>query len=76
MSTPPPTAPGPGPAGNDAQTGDLVGGFLLSVALPLIGIVLGLVYITRGGQKRQLGWFYIGVACATMLIFLALTAAS
>jgi hypothetical protein len=78
MSTPPPSipAPAPEPAGNDAQTGDLVGGFLLSVLIPLIGIVVGIVYISRGGQKRQLGWMYIGVSCATMLIFAALTAAS
>ena len=71
MSTPPPTAPTPASAKNDATPLEWVVGVVLSVTLPLVGVIIGLVYIGRGGQKRHFGWACVALACASVAIFMA-----
>jgi uncharacterized protein DUF2510 len=60
---------------SDARTGDWVGGVLLSLLMPLIGLVAGIVYITRGGTKRQVGLMCVCISLVVALLWLALRGA-
>lgn len=71
MSTPPPAVPASASAKNPATPLEWVVGVVLSVTLPLIGVIIGLIYIGRGGQKRHFGWTCVALACASVAIFMA-----
>ena len=54
-----------------ARTGDWVGGVLLSLLLPLIGLIVGVVYVAKGGERRQVGVLCIALSCVAFLAWLA-----
>jgi hypothetical protein len=57
-----PVAPS-APSGSDARAGDWIGGVLLALLMPLIGLIAGIVYATKGGEKRQVGFVTIALSC-------------
>jgi hypothetical protein len=75
----PQTAPGaPAPVADQksqASTGDWVGGVLISVLLPLIGLIVGIVYTLKGGSKRTVGLMCIGLSVAMAVVWFAVTSA-
>ncbi len=61
--------------GSVARTGDWIGGVLLSLLVPVAGLIAGAVYIGKGGTKRQVGWMCVGLSAA-MFIFWSLKVTS
>jgi len=49
-------------------TGDWVGGVLLSLLMPLVGLIVGAVYAAKGGEKLRVGVMCIVLSC---LVFFA-----
>jgi predicted lipid-binding transport protein (Tim44 family) len=47
-----------------ARTGDWVGGILLSLLIPLVGLIAGIVYAIMGGERRAVGFTCIGISLA------------
>jgi hypothetical protein len=45
-----------------ATTGDWIGGILLSLLFPLIGLIVGIVYATKSGSTKQ----QVGVMCIVL----------
>ncbi len=64
----PPSAP---PA-QSSRTGDWVGGILLAVLMPLIGMIAGLVSATRRDARRQVGIVTLVLSSAVMLVWFTL----
>jgi predicted lipid-binding transport protein (Tim44 family) len=52
---PAPSAQAEPKAPAEAKTGDWIGGVLLSLLMPLIGVIAGMIYIGMGGTKRNVG---------------------
>ena len=44
-----------------ASAGDWIGGALLALLLPLIGLIAGIVYVAKGDERRQVGIVTIGL---------------
>jgi hypothetical protein len=65
-------APAPAPE-LKARTGDWVGGVLLSLFLPIVGLIVGVVYLAKGGEKRQVGIMCIALSCVAFFAWLAVT---
>jgi hypothetical protein len=42
---------------------------LLSIILPVIGLIAGIVYIVKGGAKRQVGLMCVGLSLTMMLVY-------
>ena len=60
-----PLASSPGPR---ATAGDWIGGVLLSLLIPLVGLIAGAVYIGKGGSKKQVGVMCVCLSAA-MFVF-------
>jgi hypothetical protein len=58
-----------------ATTGDWVGGALISLLLPVIGLIVGIFYVTKGASKRSCGVMCVaisvGVAVAWVVVSMA-----
>jgi hypothetical protein len=52
-----------GPRYAPATTGDWVGGVLLSLLMPLVGLIVGAVYAAKGGEKQRVGVMCIVLSC-------------
>ena len=59
-----------------APAGDWVGGVLLSVLLPLIGFILGIVYLTKSGPKREVGAMCIVLSMIAFGVWYTILAAA
>jgi hypothetical protein len=59
-----------------ASTGDWVGGVLLSVLVPVVGLIAGAVYVAKGGAKRQVGIICVALSCVTFLGWVIVATAS
>ncbi len=69
-------APAPAPLPKQkAPVGDWIGGVLISLLLPFIGVIVGIVYIVKGGPKRDVGIVTLVLSLGMILAFVALTAA-
>jgi hypothetical protein len=58
---------------NDAKTSDWIGGVLLSLLLPIVGLIIGVWYATKAGTKRQVGFTCIGISVAMILMWTVVT---
>jgi hypothetical protein len=65
---PPGPAPAPQSSGPQARAGDWVGGVLLALFIPIVGVIAGIVYVCLGGERRSVGWLTI---CLSVIVFLA-----
>ena len=52
-----------------ATVGDWIGGVLLSLLIPLVGLIAGTVYIGKGGTKRQVGFMCVGLSAAMFCLW-------
>jgi len=59
-----------------ARTGDWVGGVLLGLLMPLIGLIAGLVYVTKDDDRRTVGIVTCAVSVAMFVLWMALAAGS
>ena len=59
-----------------AATGDWIGGVIISLLLPLIGIIVGIVYVAKGGPKRDVGAMCLVLSFIAFVVYYALMAAS
>jgi cation transporter-like permease len=50
-----------------ATTGDWVGGVLLSLLVPVVAVIVGVVYVAKGGEKQRVGVMCIVLACLVFL---------
>jgi hypothetical protein len=57
------------PPGSEARTGDWIGGVLLSLLMPLIGLIAGAVYTGKGGTKKQVGLMCVCLSAAMFFIW-------
>ncbi len=55
-----------------ASTGDWVGGVLLSLLMPLVGLIVGVVYVAKGGEKQRVGVMCLALSCAAFVAWLAI----
>ena len=62
-------APFPSPQRSEARPGDWIGGVLLSLLVPLVGLIAGTVYISKGGSKKQVGLMCICISAAMFLFW-------
>jgi hypothetical protein len=69
------TAPAPAPvaAAPKASAGDWIGGVLISLLLPVIGAIVGIVYVAKGGAKRQVGVMCLAISIVAGAVYFALT---
>jgi Protein of unknown function (DUF2510) len=68
-------APFADPPGSRARAGDWIGGVLLSLLVPLIGLIAGAVYISKGGTKKQVGVMCVCLSGAMFLIWFVMLSA-
>ena len=61
--------------GHVATRGDWIGGVLLSVIMPVIGLVAGLVYVVKGGERAKCGWMCVGLSAVMGLVYVLAVAA-
>ena len=59
-------APSSGPV---ATTGDWVGGVLISLLFPIVGLIAGIVYVAKGGERARCGWMCIGLSVVMGLVY-------
>jgi cation transporter-like permease len=50
-----------------ATTGDWVGGVLLSLLVPVVAAIVGVVYVAKGGEKQRVGVMCIVLSCLVFL---------
>jgi hypothetical protein len=62
-------APFPSAQRSEARPGDWIGGVLLSLLVPLIGLIAGAVYISKGGSKKQVGLMCVCLSAAMFLFW-------
>ena len=62
-------------SGPKATTGDWIGGVLISLLFPIIGLIVGLVYFARGGEKRNVGSMCLIVSVVSFLFAWSLMSA-
>ena len=58
--------PTPG-APKGASSGDWIGGVLLSLLIPIVGLIAGVVYVVIGGPRRA-----VGLTCIALSLLAAL----
>ena len=61
--------------GAEARTSDWVGGVLLSVLIPIVGLIAGIVYVTKSGSRRTVGIMCICISLSMMLLWMIISAA-
>jgi hypothetical protein len=66
-----PIAPQTVDVGHVARAGDWIGGVLLSLIIPIVGLIAGIVYVARGGPRARCGWMCIGLSIAASLVYFA-----
>jgi len=62
-------APFPSAQRSEARAGDWIGGVLLSLIVPLVGLIAGAVYIGKGWSKKQVGLMCVGLSAAMFLFW-------
>jgi hypothetical protein len=67
-----PYSPPAAAAREQARTGDWVGGVLLSLLMPIVGLIAGVVYVAKGGEKQRVGIMCIALSCVAFLAWLAI----
>jgi cation transporter-like permease len=50
-----------------ATIGDWVGGVLLSLLAPVVAVIVGIVYVAKGGEKQRVGVMCIVLSCLVFL---------
>ena len=61
--------------GPTATKGDWIGGVILALVIPIVGIIAGIVYVARGGPRAQCGWTVIILSVVSAGIGFALLSA-
>jgi hypothetical protein len=61
---------------NEAASGDWIGGALIALLFPVIGFIVGLIYVTKSGSKRQVGVMTLGLSCVAFALWLVLANSS
>jgi hypothetical protein len=61
---------------SEAASGDWIGGALIALLFPVIGFIVGLVYVTKDGSKRQVGAMTLGLSCVAFAFWLVLARGS
>jgi hypothetical protein len=64
------------PVRQSAPAGDWIGAVLLSLFMPLIGLIAGCVYLCRGGAKRDVGLLCVVLSLGSFLFWAAVLSAS
>jgi uncharacterized membrane protein len=62
-----------------ASTGDWVGGVLLSLLMPVVGLIVGVVYVAKGGEKQRVGVMCLVLSCVAVfgwLVIMSLSSAA
>jgi hypothetical protein len=59
-------------ADRSAPVGDWIGGVLISVLFPIVGLIAGVVYVTRGGAKRDVGLLCIVLSAICFFFWVAM----
>jgi hypothetical protein len=59
-----------------ASTGDWVGGVLLSLLMPVVGLIVGVVYVAKGGERQRVGVMCLVLSCVTVLGWLVIMSLS
>jgi hypothetical protein len=59
-----------------ARVGDWVGGVLLSLLIPIVGLIAGVVYVAKGGEKQPVGVMCIVLSCVAFLAWLVIKSMS
>lgn len=62
----------PQPAPQSASTGDWVVATIISLLLPLVGLIVGIVYVVIGGRRRPVGLGCIAISLIAFLTWAAL----
>ncbi len=70
MPPPPPTT-STGTPQKPASVGELVVIIILTLLFPLIGLVLGIMRVTKP-EKRNEGWILLGISIFIMLFYVVL----
>ncbi len=55
-----------------ARTGDWVGAVLLAIIMPGIGVIAGVYYVARGGQRAQCGSLCLGLSALFATLWVVL----
>jgi hypothetical protein len=71
-----PYAPSAAPSVDTARTGDWVGGVLLSLLMPIVGLIAGVVYVAKGGEKQRVGVMCIVLSCVAFFAWLLIVSMS
>lgn len=69
-----PNAPAAPPEAR-AKAGDWVGGVLLALLMPLIGLIAGAVYVAKSDERRQVGVVTLVLSCVAVLVWVAIFSA-
>jgi hypothetical protein len=54
------------------QVANMIGGILISVLIPIVGVIVGIVWLAKG--RTQQGLIFLGISLVSILGYLALTA--
>jgi tellurite resistance protein TehA-like permease len=65
----------PVPSKSEVKTSDWIGGVLISVLVPIIGLIVGAVYISKGGAKKQVGIMCVVISLGMAALWAVVTAA-
>jgi hypothetical protein len=76
MTPPPPVSAPAAPVAAPtpkASKGDWIGGVLISLLLPIIGLIVGIIYVSKTGPKRDVGKLCIALSLVAGGVYFALT---
>jgi hypothetical protein len=74
-STPPPASPTAGAASQDVGQGLFIGLILASLFIPLIGIIMGVIYMRDpSAAKKKAGkvWLWVGIGASLFWLFMSM----
>lgn len=67
----------PGAQEKSARAGDWVGGVLLAILMPIVGVIAGAVYLSKDDGRRQVGLWTLVISLVAMAFwYLMLTSPS
>lgn len=68
------TAPPSQPEGPVARTGDWIGGVLLALIMPLVGLIAGIYYVAKGGPRGRCGWMCVALSAVAIVFYSSIIA--
>jgi hypothetical protein len=73
MSSVSPAAPAAPSSKSVATTTDWIGGILISVIFPIVGLIVGIYYMTKGGTKKTVGTTCVVLSIAMAVVWAAVS---